>query len=78
MVVFALTLSPTCRSEGNPDGSDLKTSGRFFSETNFLIFQIDVRQVVPVDKDIAELLGENLKQNTSILCQKVGIVAPSS
>ena len=56
--------------EGNPDGSDLKTSGRFFSETNFLIFQIDVRQVVPVDKDIAELLGENLKQNTSILCQK--------
>lgn len=52
-------------------GSDIEIRGRYFTETGLLVFDVDVQDILPVDPEIARLLGENLKKNTAILCQKV-------
>ncbi|KAL0484707.1 major vault protein [Acrasis kona] len=45
--------------------------GRFFSEFNFLVFSLDVKQVKPVDSELALLLDESIKSSMKIMCKKL-------
>jgi major vault protein len=45
--------------------------GRFFPEFNFLIFEMDVKRIHPVDNEIAALLDESIKSSMKILCRKL-------
>lgn len=48
-----------------------KANGRYFKEMCFFIFELDVKEVIPVDQEIASLLEESIKSNMSILCSKL-------
>lgn len=48
-----------------------KVRGRFFSEFNFLIFDINIKSLQVVDKEIAALLDQSLKSSMMILCNKL-------
>lgn len=48
-----------------------KFSGRFFSEFNFLIFAIDVKEIKPVDREIEQLLENSIKSSMRIMCSKL-------
>jgi len=45
--------------------------GRLFREFNFFIFELDVKKVTPVDKEIESLLDESIKASMKILCRKL-------
>jgi major vault protein len=45
--------------------------GRLFDEMNFFIFELDVKEIIPVDQEIKSLLEESIKSNMTILCSKL-------
>eukprot|EP01080_Neovahlkampfia_damariscottae_P003362 gene3362-5909_t len=49
--------------------------GRFFEEMQFFIFELDVKEIIPVDAEIASLLEESIKSNMTILCSKLSDTA---
>ena len=49
--------------------------GRFFEEMQFFIFELDVKEIIPVDEEIASLLEESIKSNMTILCSKLSDTA---
>lgn len=51
--------------------TQLKVQGRYFRENSFLVFELDVKEVTPVDEEIASLLNESIKSNMKILCRKL-------
>jgi len=45
--------------------------GRFFREFSFLVFELDVKEISPVDEEIAHLLDQSIKSSMQILCSKL-------
>jgi len=50
---------------------EAKFVGRFFDEFNFLIFELDIKKLVPVDPEIELLLDQSIKQSMKIMCNKL-------
>lgn len=55
----------------NSKQEERSLTGRYFPEFSFLIFELDVREVTPVDEEIASLLNESIKSNMKTLCTKL-------
>lgn len=45
--------------------------GVLFSKFNFLVFELDVKNITPKDPQIAELLDQSIKSSMKILCKKL-------
>ena len=53
------------------DGTSTNLHGRFFREFSFLIFAVDVKELRPVDSEIALLLDSSIKSSMNIMCNKL-------
>lgn len=58
-------------SKYGENGGELKIRGRFFPECCVFVSEIDIKEVKPVNEDIAELLNESIRTNMKIVCQKL-------
>lgn len=45
--------------------------GYYFPEISFLVNEVDVKEVTPVNREIQKLLNQSIKNNMKIVCQKV-------
>lgn len=53
------------------DGVDKKYNGRYFPEVRFLVNEVDVKEVTPVNAEIYKLLNQSIKSNMIIVCKKM-------
>eukprot|EP00762_Andalucia_godoyi_P007578 ANDGO_00782.mRNA.1 Major vault protein alpha len=49
----------------------LPTVGRLFPENQFYVFDLDIKSLVPIDEEIAQLLNQALKASMKALCAKL-------
>lgn len=55
----------------NSKGVQSVVHGLYFEEMNFLVSEIDVKEVTPVNEEINNLLNQSIKSNMVIVCKKM-------
>nr|CAG4717451.1 unnamed protein product [Naegleria fowleri] len=53
------------------DGTSANIHGRLFREFSFLVYAVDVKELRPVDPEIAQLLDNSIKSSMNIMCSKL-------
>ncbi|EFC48084.1 predicted protein [Naegleria gruberi] len=53
------------------DETSVQVHGRLFREFNFFVYAVDVKELRPVDKEIAQLLDSSIKSSMNIMCNKL-------
>lgn len=53
------------------NGAQVVVQGKYFDEVKFLVSEIDVKEITPVNEEISSLLNQSIKSNMIIVCKKM-------